>query len=84
VLDTLLPKAPVFRKVVWNLPDALKPKPADIIEIQAYDDAGNLVHDLRGTHPRFHMPTGVRERDGKVWISSLGTTTIAHFPTPTA
>lgn len=83
VLDTLLPKAPVFRKLVWNLPDALKPKPADVIEIQAYDDAGHLVHDLRGTHPQFHMPTGVRERDGKVWISSLGTTTIAHFPTPT-
>jgi hypothetical protein len=83
VLDTLLPKAPVFRKLVWNLPDALKPKPADIIEIQAYDDAGTLVHDLRGTHPQFHMPTGVRERDGKVWISSLGTTAIAHFPTPT-
>ncbi len=83
VLDTLLPKAPVFRKLVWNLPDALKPKPADIIELQAYDDAGTLVHDLRGTHPQFHMPTGVRERDGRVWISSLGTTTIAHFPTPT-
>ncbi|MBB5834825.1 SMP-30/gluconolactonase/LRE family protein [Kribbella italica] len=83
VLDTLLPKAPVLRKVVWNLPEALKPKAADIIEIQAYDDAGALVHDLRGTHPRFHMPTGVRERDGKVWLSSLGTSTIAHFPTPT-
>jgi sugar lactone lactonase YvrE len=83
VLDVLLPKAPVFRKLVWNLPDALKPKPADIIEIQAYDDAGTLVHDLRGTHPQFHMPTGVRERDGKVWLSSLGTTSIAHFATPT-
>jgi sugar lactone lactonase YvrE len=83
VLDVLLPKAPVFRKLVWNLPDALKPKPADIIEIQAYDDAGTLVHDLRGTHPQFHMPTGVRERDGKVWLSSLGTTSIAHFVTPT-
>ncbi|MEV6288740.1 SMP-30/gluconolactonase/LRE family protein [Kribbella sp. NPDC051770] len=82
VLDTLLPKAPVFRKVVWGLPDALKPKAADIIEIQAYDDAGRLVHDLRGTHPQFHMPTGVRERDGKVWLSSLGTTSIAHFATP--
>jgi sugar lactone lactonase YvrE len=83
VLDVLLPKAPVFRKLVWNLPHALKPKPADIIEIQAYDDAGTLVHDLRGTHPQFHMPTGVRERDGKVWLSSLGTTSIAHFATPT-
>ncbi|ONI70112.1 Strictosidine synthase [Kribbella sp. ALI-6-A] len=83
VLDVLLPKPPVLRKIVWALPDALKPKPADIIEIQAYDDAGRLVHDLRGTHPKFHMPTGVRERDGRVWLSSIGTSTLAHFPTPT-
>jgi sugar lactone lactonase YvrE len=83
LLDLLLPKPPVLRKVVWALPDAVKPKPADIIEIQAYDDDGNLVHDLRGRHPRFHMPTGVRERDGKVWLSSIGTTHLATFPTPT-
>lgn len=82
LLDTLLPKAPVLRKLVWALPDALKPKAADIIEIQAYDDNGILVHDLRGNHPNFHMPTGVRERDGHVWLSSIGTTTLATFPTP--
>lgn len=82
LLDLLLPKPPVLRKLVWALPDAVKPKAADIIEIQAYDDDGNLIHDLRGKHPNFHMPTGVRERDGKVWLSSLGTTTLATFPTP--
>ena len=47
LLDLLLPKHPVLRKAVWALPDALKPKAADIIEIQAYDEAGKLVHDLR-------------------------------------
>ena len=83
LLDLLLPKPPVLRKLVWALPDAVKPKAADIIEIQAYDEDGNLVHDLRGKHPNFHMPTGVRERDGKVWLSSIGTTTLATFPTPT-
>ena len=40
LLDLLLPKPPVLRKVVWALPEALKPKAEDIIEIQAYDDAG--------------------------------------------
>jgi sugar lactone lactonase YvrE len=82
LLDTLLPKSPVLRKVVWALPEALKPKAADIIEIQAYDDNGMLVHDLRAHHPDFRMPTGVRERDGQVWLSSIGTTTLATFPTP--
>ncbi|TCM38238.1 SMP-30/gluconolactonase/LRE family protein [Kribbella sp. VKM Ac-2568] len=83
LLDFLLPKPPVLRKVVWGLPESLKPKAADIIEIQAYDDDGNLVHDLRGKHPDFRMPTGVRERDGKVWLSSIGTTHLATFDTPT-
>jgi sugar lactone lactonase YvrE len=83
LLDSLLPKPPVLRKAVWSLPEALKPKAADIIEIQAYDDDGKLVHDLRGKHPDFRMPTGVRERDGKVWLSSIGTTHLATFPTPT-
>ena len=83
LLDLLLPRAPVLRKVVWALPEALKPKAADIIEIQAYDDNGVLVHDLRGKHADFRMPTGVRERDGQVWLSSIGTTALATFPTPT-
>jgi hypothetical protein len=82
VLDFLLPKQPALRKLVWSLPDALKPKAADIIEIQAYDDAGTLVHDLRAKHPDFHMPTGVRERDGRVWLGSIGTSALATFPTP--
>ncbi|MGW6281767.1 SMP-30/gluconolactonase/LRE family protein [Kribbella sp. NPDC055071] len=82
LLDFLLPKQPFLRKAVWALPEALKPKAADIIEIQAYDDAGTLVHDVRAKHPSFHMPTGVRERDGKVWLSSIGTSSLATFPTP--
>jgi sugar lactone lactonase YvrE len=82
LLDFLLPKQPFLRKVVWALPEALKPKAADIIEIQAYDETGTLVHDLRAKHPNFHMPTGVRERNGKVWLSSIGTSSLATFPTP--
>ncbi|MFK4085140.1 SMP-30/gluconolactonase/LRE family protein [Kribbella sp. NPDC020789] len=83
LLDLLLPKPPILRKLVWALPDALQPKPADIIELQAYDESGALVHDLRGTHPHFRMPTGVRERDGKVWLASIGCEAVATFPTPT-
>ncbi|TDD14922.1 SMP-30/gluconolactonase/LRE family protein [Kribbella turkmenica] len=82
LLDFLLPKQPFLRTIVWNLPEALKPKAADVIEIQAYDDNGTLVHDLRGRHPAFRMPTGVRERDGRVWLGSIGTNALATFPTP--
>ncbi|TDD51347.1 SMP-30/gluconolactonase/LRE family protein, partial [Kribbella antibiotica] len=82
LLDLLLPKAPVLRKLVWSLPDALQPKPADTIDIQAFNESGVLIHDLTSNNPDFRTPTGVRERDGKVWLGSIGTTTLATFPTP--
>jgi sugar lactone lactonase YvrE len=71
VLDFLLDKPPVLRKIAWALPDALQPQPKKVITIQAYDADGKLVHDLRGKDPDFYMPTGVREHAGKVWLGSL-------------
>jgi sugar lactone lactonase YvrE len=82
VLDFLLPRAPVLRKLAWALPDALQPQPKKVITIQAYDDAGQLVHDIQTTHPDFFMPTGVREHDGKVWLGSLRGDHLAMFPAP--
>jgi sugar lactone lactonase YvrE len=82
ILDFLLDKPPVLRKIAWALPEALQPKAAKVIEVQAYDESGRLVHDLRATHPDFFMPTGVRERDGRVWLSSIGGNSLAYFDTP--
>jgi hypothetical protein len=39
--------------------------------VQAYDDEGRLVHDLDLDTPDFHMVTGVREHEGRVWLGSL-------------
>ncbi len=82
VLDFLLPRHPVLRKLAWALPDALQPKPKKVITIQAYDDTGRLVHDIVTRHPDFSMPTGVREAGGTVWLGSLDTSCLAWFPTP--
>ncbi|RYB91829.1 SMP-30/gluconolactonase/LRE family protein [Nocardioides oleivorans] len=65
----------VLRRAVTRIPEALQPKPKVTIRVQAYDDDGRLVHDLdlpqpeRG--PGYHMVTGVREHDGRVWMGSL-------------
>lgn len=71
-----LQKAPMaVRKMVTRIPERLQPKPQVTLRVQAYDDAGTLVHDLdlpqpeRG--PGYHMVTGVREHDGRVWMGSL-------------
>ncbi|WP_328994036.1 SMP-30/gluconolactonase/LRE family protein [Kribbella sp. NBC_01245] len=82
LLDFLLDKPPVLRKIVWALPDALKPKAASVIDVQAYDETGRLVHDLRGRHAGFHGPTAAREADGKVWLASIMGTSLAVFDVP--
>jgi sugar lactone lactonase YvrE len=82
LLDLLLPRPPILRKIVWALPDALRPHEKKTVWVQAYDDDGNLVHDLETAHERFFMATGVRERDGAVWVGSLACASIARIDLP--
>jgi sugar lactone lactonase YvrE len=81
-LDALAPRAPVLRKLLWALPDALLPKPANTVWVQAVNDRGQLVHDLQTTTPGFSMVTGVRENAGVVWLGSLQSNAIATFAVP--
>jgi sugar lactone lactonase YvrE len=70
-LDRLAPLSPALRKAVWALPDRFQPKPAHTLWVQAYDPAGNLVHDLQAPGEKFGFVTGVRERNGTVALGSL-------------
>jgi streptogramin lyase len=40
-------------------------------------DDGRLVHDVDIDHTGYHMVTGVREHDGKVWMGSLHEPSVA-------
>lgn len=76
----------VLRRAITKIPEALQPKPAQTIRVQAYDDEGRLVHDLdvdrpdRG--PGFHMVTGVREHGGRIWLGSLHEPSVAVLDRP--
>ena len=63
------------RRGVTRLPAFLQPAPKRTIRVQAYDDSGALVHDVSVERPedlaRYHVVTGVREHDGRVWMGSL-------------
>lgn len=75
-----LGRAPMaLRKMVTKIPEALQPKPKRTIRVQAYADDGRLVHDVAIDHPGFHMVTGVREHDGKVWMGSLHEPSVAVY-----
>jgi hypothetical protein len=64
--------APMWlRRSVMRVPEALQPKPKRTVRVQAYDDTGRLVHDIDIATDRYHLVTGVREHDGRVWLGSL-------------
>ncbi|WP_088281158.1 SMP-30/gluconolactonase/LRE family protein [Kineosporia sp. A_224] len=69
-------RGPVWlRRSITKVPDALQPAPKRTVRVLAYDADGRLVHDLsveKEAHgDTFHMVTGVREHDGRVWLGSL-------------
>jgi sugar lactone lactonase YvrE len=76
----------VLRRAITRIPEALQPKPAQTIRVQAYDDEGRLVHDVDVRRPErgpgFHMVTGVREHDGRIWLGSLHEPSVAVLDRP--
>ncbi|MEU7527163.1 SMP-30/gluconolactonase/LRE family protein [Saccharothrix sp. NPDC042600] len=70
LLDKLLPLPGFLRVLVWNLPDAIRPKAAPLAWVMAFDLDGTRVHDLRsGTG--YGFVTSVAERAGTVVVGSL-------------
>jgi sugar lactone lactonase YvrE len=68
----LLHRAPLLlRKQVTRIPERLQPKPKRTVRVQAFDDTGRVVHDIDLKSDAYHMVTGVREYDGRVWLGSL-------------
>ncbi|WP_408895564.1 SMP-30/gluconolactonase/LRE family protein [Nocardioides sp. R1-1] len=70
-----------LRKLATRLPEALQPRPQQTVRVVAYDDGGRLVHDIDITPAEhgasYHMVTGVREHEGRVWLGSLHEPAIA-------
>ncbi len=71
MLDLLAPRHPALRRLAWSLPEALLPREGRTVFAQAYDADGRLVHDLQQPGSQLYMCSGVRERDGVLWLGSL-------------
>ena len=79
LLDFMLPRAPILRRIAWAMPEALRPHERKTVWVQAYTDDGRLVHDLQTQHDEFFLATGLAERDGVVWVGSLQAATLARI-----
>lgn len=81
-LDFLLPRAPMLRKLVWSLPEAVQPSEKKVAFVIGIDADGNVTHNLQGPGDRFHYVTGVREHDGTLLLGSLVESAMARTPLP--
>jgi hypothetical protein len=84
VLDFLLPRHPRWRKLLWGLPDKLRPQGEKPIHVRAYSLDGSMVHDLATTHPAFGNATGARQAGQHVWLGSIRHATLARFDLPSS
>lgn len=70
---------PWVKTAVLHAPEALKPRPKRTARVAAYDDEGQLVRDIGCDATHWHMATGVREHEGRVWLGSLVEPALAWF-----
>ena len=79
VVEGLMRGPEALRRVAWRLPEAVQPKPKRTARVMAFDDSGAVVHDRSFDATSFHMVTGVREHNGRLWLGSLVEPAIAAF-----
>lgn len=74
---------PLFRKLMWRLPDRLQPKIKPLVWAVAFDpDSGEAVAGLRCEHPSFGLVTGLVEAGDRLWMGSIGFPAVAHCAIP--
>ena len=79
LLDALLPKPPVLRRIVWALPEALQPPPERSALVFGYDADGGVTANLQWHRGELITATGVREHDGYLYVGSLVSDCILRY-----
>jgi sugar lactone lactonase YvrE len=82
VLDWAHARSPLLRKAIWSMPHQWQPKPKRTAWVLAVDATGKIVADLQGAGDRYHMVTGVREHNGKLYLGSLAEQSVAVLDLP--
>lgn len=71
LLDKLLPLPGCLRTLLWNLPEAVRPKATPIAWVMAFDLDGRMVRDLRSNDGSYDFVTSITERNGTVIAGSV-------------
>ncbi|MEW2481338.1 SMP-30/gluconolactonase/LRE family protein [Mycobacterium sp. NPDC049093] len=77
--EALAPRAPMIRKLLWQLPDRIQPKIRPQVWALAFDaDSGEVLAGLRTTRPDFGTVTGLVESAGRLWMSTIAFPALAY------
>lgn len=76
-LERVMRAPRLLRRLAWRMPQRLQPGPHRSVRVIALDDDGRVVHDLSADPTAYHMVTGVRQHEGRVWLGSLEESAVA-------
>ncbi|MFC1421130.1 SMP-30/gluconolactonase/LRE family protein [Streptacidiphilus cavernicola] len=82
LLDALLPRPGVLRRMVWRLPERLKPAPKRTAWVVGVDLHGSIIHDLQTDGTAYAMVTGIAEEAGTLVLGSLDESALAITTVP--
>jgi hypothetical protein len=81
--ESLMPRAPMLRTLIWRLPAWLQPKIRPEIWVVGFDaDSGEVLGGIRTSRPDFGGVTGVVERADRLWMSTIGFPAVAYVDLP--
>lgn len=72
----------VMRQLIARIPEELQPPDQRSVLFMAFNSAGHCVHFIEGNPLRFHLVTGVREQNGKLYAGSIAENAVAVIDLP--
>ncbi len=70
LVDKMMP-SPWLRKLVYRLPESMKPKPVRHGMLFGFDESGTVRYNLQDSTGSVAITTGARWHDGRLYISAL-------------
>ncbi|CAM3838850.1 SMP-30/gluconolactonase/LRE family protein [Litorimonas haliclonae] len=80
-LDDLSSK-PFLRKIIWRLPEFLKPAAENYGFVVQLDSGGGVVRTWQDSKGAYPLTTGGIVDEGRLYVSSLGSETLGYRPYP--
>lgn len=73
---------PFLRKMIYRLPESLKPSPDQYGFVLGPDGEGRVVHNLQDSSGAFAETSGATEHEGMLYVGSLSGEAVGRLHVP--